>query len=111
MSAQIAIEKLQKIAREKEAQRSEHTQRQEEEAELLRKTKVEEELKRVDREGVLNIQPLPIRSLSHSSSSLECAQGKVYNEKMQFAKMIIQNIVQLEHLQLNFCVKVDNVGM
>jgi peroxiredoxin family protein len=36
-------------------QRSEHRQRQQEEVELLRKTKVEEELKIVQCEGMLNI--------------------------------------------------------
>jgi hypothetical protein len=39
MSVESAIEKLHKIAKEKEAQRSEHKWRQEEEVELLRKTK------------------------------------------------------------------------
>ncbi len=48
----------------------------------LRRTKVEEELKRVKREGMLNIQPLDVRSLLHSSSTLECAEGKAYNEKI-----------------------------
>jgi hypothetical protein len=47
----------------------------------LRRIEIEEELKRVKR-GVLNIQPLAIRSPSHSSSSLKCAEGKVYNEKI-----------------------------
>jgi hypothetical protein len=42
MSAKSVIEKLQKIAKEKEAWRSEHRQKQEEEVELLRRTKVEE---------------------------------------------------------------------
>jgi hypothetical protein len=60
--------------------------------ELLRIIKVEKELKSVEREGVLNIQPLDVRSLSHSSSSSECEEGKVYNEKIQFAQIIIQNI-------------------
>ncbi len=38
--------------------------------------------KRVEREGVLNIQLLVVKSLLHSSSSLECIEGKIYNEKM-----------------------------
>jgi hypothetical protein len=38
---------------------------------------------------MLNIQPLAIRLLPHSSSFLECAEGKVYNEKIQFAQMVI----------------------
>jgi hypothetical protein len=33
-----------------------------------------------------------VRSPSHSSSSLECAERKVYNEKIQFVQMIIQKI-------------------
>ncbi len=40
---------------------------------------------------MLNIQPLTIRSLSHSSSSLKCAEGKAYNEKIQFVQTIIYN--------------------
>jgi hypothetical protein len=49
---------------------------------LLRRTKVEEELKRVEK-GVLNIQLLAIRlSLHNSSSSSKCAEGKAYNEKI-----------------------------
>jgi hypothetical protein len=57
----------------------------------LRRIKVEEELKKTKR-GLLNIQPLAITSPSHSSSSLECAKGKAYNEKIQFALTIIQDI-------------------
>ncbi len=82
MSVKSATKKLQIIAREKEAHRSEHKQRQEEETELLKITKVEEELKRAEREGMLNIQLLVVRSLPHSSPSLECVEGKVYNEKI-----------------------------
>jgi hypothetical protein len=58
----------------------------------LKRTKVEEELKRAKKEGVLNIQSLAVRSLLHSSSSSECAEGKAYNEKIQFAQIIIQDI-------------------
>jgi hypothetical protein len=54
MNANSAIEKLQRIAKEKEAQRSEHRRRQEEEAELLKRTELEEEVKRT-KKGVLNI--------------------------------------------------------
>ncbi len=67
--------------------------------ELLIRTKVKEELRRIEeelrkakREGMLNIQSLAIRSLSHSSSSSECAERKSYNEKIQFAEMTIQDI-------------------
>jgi len=80
MNVKSAFEKLQQIAREKEVQRNEHKRRQEEEVELLRKTEVKEELRRKER-GVLNIQLLAIRSLSHSSSS-KCAKRKAYNEKI-----------------------------
>ncbi len=74
-------------------QRSKHKQRQEEEVELLGRTKVDEELRRVERKRALNIQPLAISSPSHSSSSsLECAERKVYNEKIPFAQMIIHDI-------------------
>jgi hypothetical protein len=79
MSAESVIEKLQRIAREKEVQKSEHRQRWEEEAGLLERTKVEEELRKA-KKGVLNIQPLAIRSSLHSSSSLECVGRKAYNE-------------------------------
>jgi hypothetical protein len=60
--------------------------------ELLKRTKVEEELKITKKEGVLNIQQLVVRSLLHSSSFSECAKEKAYNEKIQFVQMIIQNI-------------------
>jgi hypothetical protein len=46
----------------------------------LRRTQVEEELKRA-KKGVLNIQML-VRSPSHSSSFLECVEGKAYNVKI-----------------------------
>jgi hypothetical protein len=84
MSVKSAIEKLQIITREKEVQRGAHKQRQEE-MELLRKIEVEEELRRAEHESMLNIQSLAIRPLSHSSSSSECIERKVYNEKIQFA--------------------------
>jgi hypothetical protein len=50
--------------------------------ELLRRTKVEEELRKAEHEGVFNIQPLVIRSPSHSSSFSKCVKGKVYNENI-----------------------------
>jgi hypothetical protein len=50
--------------------------------ELLRRIKIEEELKRVKREGVLNIELLAIRSPPHSSSSSKCVERKAYNEKI-----------------------------
>jgi len=60
--------------------------------ELLKRTKVKKELRIVKREGLLNIQLLVIGSLPHSSSTLECVKGKVYNKNIQFAQMIIQDI-------------------
>jgi hypothetical protein len=53
--------------------------------ELLRRIKLEEELRRVEQEGMLNIQPLAVRSPLHSSSFLECAERKTYKEKIKFA--------------------------
>jgi hypothetical protein len=51
----------------------------------LRRIEVKEELTRAKREGMLNIQPLAIRSPPHSSSSSKCVERKAYNEKIQFA--------------------------
>jgi hypothetical protein len=62
---------------------------------IVEKKEVEEELRRAKKEGVLNIQLLVIRSLPHSSSSLECVEGKTYNEKMQFVQMIIHDIYRI----------------
>jgi hypothetical protein len=70
--------------------------------ELLKKIEIEEELRRVKREGMLNILPLAVRLPPHSSSSLECAEGKVYNEKIQFPQTIIQNINTIETSKLDF---------
>jgi hypothetical protein len=55
MTAESTIEKLQRVAREKEAHKNEHKQKHEEEVKLLRKKEVEEELKRVENTKVLNI--------------------------------------------------------
>jgi hypothetical protein len=55
MSAKSAIEKLQKIAKEKDVQKSEHKRRQEEEAELLKRKEVRKDLQKVKHEGMLNI--------------------------------------------------------
>ncbi len=59
---------------------------------------------------MLNIQLLVIRLPSHSSS-LECAKGKAYNEKIQFAQMIIQDIDTSGTFKLSFCAEVDDVGV
>jgi len=58
----------------------------------LRRTKVEKELRIAIQKGMLNIQPLASRLPPHSSSSSECVEGKAYNEKIQFAQTIIQDI-------------------
>jgi hypothetical protein len=47
MSVENVMENFQRIIKEKETQRSEHRQRQEEEAKVLRKKEAKEELKRV----------------------------------------------------------------
>jgi hypothetical protein len=51
--------------------------------ELLKRIKFEKELKKEEK-GVLNIELLVVKSLSHSSSSSKCAKWKAYNEKIQF---------------------------
>ncbi len=51
---------------------------------------------------MLNIQLLAIRSPSHSSSSLECVEGKTYNEKIQFAQTIIHDINQTRTFAIEF---------
>ncbi len=84
MNVESVIEKLQQITRENEVQRSEHRQKQEEKAKLLKKIAIKEELRRA-KKG-MNIQPLVIRSPPHSSSSLKCVEGKVYNEKISLRK-------------------------
>ncbi len=69
---------------------------------MLKKIEVEEELRRAMREGMLNIQLLAIRSLPHSSSSSECAEGKAYNEKIQFVQMIIHDIYIIRTSTIEF---------
>jgi hypothetical protein len=68
----------------------------------LTKKEAEEDLKRAENAGVLNIQLLVVRSLLHSPSSSECEKGKTYNEKMQFAHMIIQDIYRFETFAIEF---------
>jgi hypothetical protein len=51
---------------------------------------------------MLNIQPLVVRSLSHSPSSLKCEENKVYNKKMQFAHTIIQDIYRFKTSIIEF---------
>ncbi len=45
---------------------------------------------------------LVVRSQLHSSSSLECVEGKAYNEKMQFSQTIIHNIYRTKTLAIEF---------
>jgi hypothetical protein len=73
-------------------QKSEHKWRQEEEAYLLKKIEAKEELRGVECVGVLNMQLLVVKLPPHSPSSLKCKEDKTYNEKMQFAEMIIHDI-------------------
>jgi len=68
----------------------------------LRRIEIKEELIRPERERMLNIQLLIIRSLPYSSSSSECAKGKVYNEKIQFVQTIIQNINTIRTFVIDF---------
>jgi hypothetical protein len=102
MNAKSAIEKLQIIVKEEETQKSEHKQRQEEETKLLKKKKTREKLRRVESIGMLNIQQLAIRLLPHSPSSSKCGKGKVYNEKMQFMHMTIQDIYRTRTSTVEF---------
>jgi hypothetical protein len=59
-------------------------------------------LKRVERVGVLNIQPLAVSSSLHLPSSSQCEEGKANNEKMQFADTIIQDIYKIETSIIEF---------
>jgi len=102
MSVESVIEKLQKVAKEKEVQKNEHKWRQEEEVKMLEKREAKEELRKAKSTRMLNIQPLAIRLPSHSPSSSECEKGEVYNEKMQFAHMIIQNIYKTRTFVIEF---------
>lgn len=63
---------------------------------MLRKKEAEEELRRVQHAGILNIQSLAVKLPPHSPSSLECEEGKEYNEKMQFVLSIIPDIYESE---------------
>jgi hypothetical protein len=83
----------------------------EEELKLLKEKEAKEELQRAKHEGVLNIQLLAIRSPPHSSSSLECQEGKVYNEKMQFMQTIIHNVYKTRTSVVEFCVEAENVSV
>jgi len=73
--------------------------------ELLKRIEVKEELRRAEKEGMLNIQPLVVRLQSHSSSSSKCVEGKAYNEKIQFVHMIIQNINTIKTSLVEFLCK------
>ncbi len=51
---------------------------------------------------MLNIQPLEMRSPSHSLSSLECEEVNQYHEKMQFVHSIIQDICRSRKFVVEF---------
>jgi malonyl CoA-acyl carrier protein transacylase len=68
----------------------------------LLKRKLEEELRRAKRKSMLNIQQLVVRLPLHSSSFLECAEGKVYKKKIQFAQTIIQDINTIQTFVIEF---------
>ncbi len=53
----------------------------------------------------MNIQSLVVRLLSNSSSFLKCVEGKTYNEKIQFAQMIIQDIYKIRTYVVEFLAK------
>jgi hypothetical protein len=95
MNVESVIDKLQKIAREKEAQRLTHKRREyaKEEDKVLR---------RRESVGMLNIQPMAMISPPQSLSSLKCEEGKQYHAKMQFAHSIIQNIYRLGSYVVEF---------
>ncbi len=69
----------------------------------MKKTEVKKELRRV-KKIMLNIQLLAVRSSLHSSS-LDCAEGKVYNVKIQFAQTIIQDINTIGTFEIEFLCK------
>ncbi len=51
---------------------------------------------------MLNKQLLVIRLPLHSPSSLECEEGKAYNENMQFAHTIIQDMYKTRTFIIEF---------
>jgi hypothetical protein len=79
MNINNAIEKLQRLAREKEALKSGTQMEIKGGRRSVEKIKM---LRRRENVGVLNIQLLAVRSSVHSLSYLECEKGKQYHEKM-----------------------------
>ncbi len=51
---------------------------------------------------MLNIQSLAVKLPPCSPSSLKCKEGKTYNEKMQFAQVIIHDIYKIELFVVKF---------
>ncbi len=79
--------------REKEVQRTGNRRKQQEEAKLQRRIEIEKQLRRAKREGMLNIQSLVMKlSLIHHHLWNVQEGRHIYNEKLQFAQTIIQNI-------------------
>lgn len=58
----------------------------------MRKKEAKEQLRIIECDGVLNIQSLVIKLLSHSPSSSKCEKHNAYNEKMQLAQTLIHDI-------------------
>jgi hypothetical protein len=51
---------------------------------------------------VLNIQPLAVNSSLYSPSSSKCEKNKAYDEKMQFAHIIIQDTYKTKTFAIEF---------
>jgi PAB1-binding protein PBP1 len=76
---------------------------------VLRKEK--KMLRRGENDGVLNTQPLVVKSLSHSLSYSKCEEGKQYHEKMKFVYSIIQDIYRSKKSTLEFFRRQKKVGI
>ncbi len=59
---------------------------------------------------MLNIQSLVVRSSLHSSSSSKCVEGKAYDEKIQFAQIIIHDIDMTKTFAIEFCIEAKDIG-
>ncbi len=53
----------------------------------------------------MNILSLFVRLLPNSSSFSKCVEGRTYNEKIQFAQMIIQDIYKIRTYVIEFLAK------
>lgn len=103
MSAKSTIKKLQRVVKEKEAQRFMHRQKEEAKKEVLRKEEKEKMLRKGGSVGVLYIKSLVMKLSSiYSLPSLDCEEGKQYHEKMQFAHSIMQDIYKSKSFEVEF---------